>query len=146
MGKYKRLVAAVDFSEVSVAALKQACDLSREFDAELHVVHAVSYTTYELAESASVANIDELIQDELRQAEKKLSEFIDEHLSGDIQVEQHVSPGKPDSRINQVAEDIGADLIVLGTHGRTGLQHLLMGSVAESVLRGAKVPVMCIKG
>ncbi|MEE9552482.1 MAG: universal stress protein, partial [Gammaproteobacteria bacterium] len=79
------------------------------------------------------------------EAKKNLDEFIKNHVSNGISVSTSISTGDPHNEINQAAKELNADMIVMGTHGRTGLSHLVMGSVAENVLRHATVPVMSIR-
>jgi universal stress protein A len=89
--------------------------------------------------------IEEMHQTELAEAKLKLEKFVKDHTSSDDEVEQHLRSGEPAAELNPMAIEIAADIIVIGTHGRTGLKHLLMGSVAESILRSADVPVLCVR-
>ena len=92
------------------------------------------------------AVVEELHAREVEDAEKNLARFLGENIDAATQVESSVRSGEPATEINRAAVDSRADLIVVGTHGRTGLSHLLMGSVAENVLREAPVPVLCVRG
>ena len=143
MHKYKNILVPVDFSDVSAKALMVALDFAAVMDAGITVIHAVSMAAVSLpVEGVPVYN-DEMIGEELGKARKELEDFLREHI-GTAKVSQTVCFGEPTSEVNNYAEEHNVDLIVMGTHGRTGLLHLLMGSVAESVLRHARVPVLCV--
>lgn len=145
MADYKTILAAVDFSDVSAGALRVAADLSRRLGAQLKVVHVVQPQPVPLPLEGSAIYMDEVQSWQLEEAEKSLAAFIQEHCApGSVSVTK-VRSGVAATEISAAAVDIGADLIVLGTHGRSGLKHLLMGSIAESVLRVAPVPVLCVR-
>jgi nucleotide-binding universal stress UspA family protein len=145
MADYKTILVAVDFSEVSAGALRVAVDLSRRLGAQLKVVHVVQPQPVPLPLEGSAIYMDEVQSWQLEEAEKSLAKFIqDQSKPGEVSVTK-VRAGVAATEISQAAVDIGADLIVLGTHGRSGLKHLLMGSIAESVLRVAPVPVLCVR-
>lgn len=143
MRNYKNILVPVDFSEVSARALIVAMEFAAVMDAEITVLHAVSMAAVSLPVDGVPVYNNEMIEEQLGEARKALDEFLREHI-GAAQVSQNVCFGEPTSEVNNFAEEHNADLIVMGTHGRTGLLHLLMGSVAESVLRRARVPVLCV--
>ena len=145
MADYKTMLVAVDFSEVSAAALKVAIDLARRLGAQLKVVHVVQPQPVPLPLEGSAIYMDEVQSWQLDEAEKSLAKFIEDHSEPGVVSVTKVRSGVAATEISQAAVDIGADLIVLGTHGRSGLKHLLMGSIAESVLRVAPVPVLCVR-
>jgi nucleotide-binding universal stress UspA family protein len=76
---------------------------------------------------------------------RRLEDFIERHVGKDRKVIPAVRVGQPEQEILRFAEDEGVDLIVMATHGWTGLQHLLLGSVAEKIVRHARVPVLTVK-
>jgi nucleotide-binding universal stress UspA family protein len=86
---------------------------------------------------------DKMIEEGLDEAREKLENYLREHI-GAAQLTQAVVFGEPTSEVNIYAVENAVDMIIMGTHGRTGLLHLLLGSVAESVLRHASVPVLCV--
>jgi universal stress protein A len=120
-----------DFSDSSAHALALACSLAREHGARLIVLHVVPTT--------------------LAQEKKGFGEEIGTELEQlaipdkALQVERRLLEGDPATRILEVAKETGCDLIALGTHGRSGLSRLLMGSVAEQVVRLARCPVLTLK-
>jgi nucleotide-binding universal stress UspA family protein len=136
---YKVLI-AVAFDATAESALHEGIRLASERPgAELHVVHVVSNAGYLTPEDLLTA-----ADRGLAEAPALLRERIERvwQSSSEIQVGGHIRPGPPAETILQVAIDISADVIVLGTHARKGLQKLLIGSVAEQVLRGAHCPVL----
>ena len=143
MSKVKKILVPVDFSDVSAKALKVALDLASEMQAEVTVLYSVSMSAVSLPVDGVPVFNDEMINEELGQAKKHLAEFLRD-IPGTAKVTQAVCFGEPTSEVNNYAQENGADMIVMGTHGRTGLVHLLMGSVAESVLRHARIPVLCV--
>ena len=145
MNNVKRILVAVDFSPVSANALRHAASLARQLDASLDVFNALQLTDIEFLVNASAEHEQEVIQSSLEKRKAELSKFVGQNAAGLKDVKESVLPGSPIELVNEVAKKNHADLIVIGTHGRTGLKHLLVGSVAESVLRQADVPVVCIR-
>ncbi|MBK7951819.1 MAG: universal stress protein [Deltaproteobacteria bacterium] len=147
MDHFDRIVAAYDFSPNALHALAVAETLATKLGAELHVVHVVpeprlAYPTIELGSFAPP-----LIPESVR---KEALETLDEetaHLRRGVhRVRTHVLEGSAvDVALADFIREIGADLLVMGTHGRTGLAHLLMGSVAERTLRRATCPVLTVR-
>ena len=84
-------------------------------------------------------------QSEMEEAKVKLEKFIKDHTTIEDEVEQHLRSGEPAAEVNPLVKELEADMIVIGTRGKTGLKHLLLGSVAESILRSADVPVLCVR-
>ncbi len=143
MNQINKILVAVDFSDVSVKALQLAVEVSEKLGSELEVVHAVPMSAVKLPQNGVEQFNDEMIKDSLNEAMKKMEEFVGEHVSDSARLTLKPLFGEPTSEINIYAEANNFDLLVMGTHGRTGISHLLMGSVAESVLRNAKIPVLC---
>jgi universal stress protein A len=129
-----------DFSEHSRFAFQTACLLAHECGARLIILHVV-----EPAVTISGATALPLIADELpvADADKHLHRLLPS--DPDLVVEYELEVGYPAETIVSVARERGVDLIVMGTHGRRGPGHLLMGSVAEQVLREATCPVLTLK-
>ena len=143
MLRVHRILCPVDFSLHSEAAATFAAALARKFGAELHVVHAWQMPVYAFPDGGVILGPDVVAQvtDDLQ---KNLDALAARHATDGLVVKKHLLQGIPDREIVRVADEVGADWIVIGTHGRTGLSHLLLGSVAERVVRTAKVPVWTI--
>lgn len=145
MSRYKEILVAVDFSDTSIRALQVARDIGTRLNAKLHIVHFVPMRVMDMGMEGGVDFIEEMHQKELEESREKLASFLQEHTTAEDEVQQYTKSGEPSAEINTMAEETGAELIVIGTHGRTGLKHLLLGSVAESILRIADVPVLCVR-
>ncbi len=145
MSRYKQILVAVDFSDTSIRALQVARDIGTRLNANLHVVHFVPMRVMDMGMEGGVDFIEEMHQKDLEESCEKLAAFVQEHTTAEDDVHQYTKSGEPSAEINTMAEETEAELIVIGTHGRTGLKHLLLGSVAESILRVADAPVLCVR-
>jgi nucleotide-binding universal stress UspA family protein len=128
-----------DFSERSQCALRLAAALARDYGARLIVLHVTAPPVAVYGEVAVLPAGDEdntRLEGELRQIRVP---------DRNVRLEHQLQTGDPVTEILAVAESASADLIVMGTHGRTGLARLLMGSVAEHVLRQARCPVLTVR-
>jgi nucleotide-binding universal stress UspA family protein len=134
------ILVPTDFSERAKHAFHMAAALARDHRAALTVLHVREIPALPFAEFGAVPPVDLPTREELM---KKLEEF--EPADESIDVEFVVADGEPGEEIVRVASERHCDLIVMGTHGRTGLSRLLMGSVAERVMRRAPCPVLTLK-
>jgi nucleotide-binding universal stress UspA family protein len=130
-----------DFSPHSHAAFQLACSLARDYAARLIVLHVVNPPIAALGGMAAVPPIAEEYGQ--RKAEEKLYHLQSPYAA--VRIEQRLAQGDAAEEILRLAEEIPCDFIVLGTHGRTGVGRLLLGSVAERVLRKAACPVLTVK-
>jgi nucleotide-binding universal stress UspA family protein len=138
----KAVLHPTDFSEHSDYALRLAGSLARDHEARLIVLHVVVTLGPELVSYGEA--VSELQPEGYRQ--KLWEELRRVRLPDpDVLVEYQLAEGDPAEEIIRAAQDTGAELIVMATHGRTGLQRLLMGSVAEQVMRKAVCPVLTVK-
>ena len=130
-----RILCPIDFSDSSHAALRTACDLARRFGAQIDLLHVIEpLPTSELMVAQPYDYPLERVRGELSR--------LPPSDMGPQPVRRAVKIGYPADVIIACAREIDADLIVLGTHGRTGLTHLLLGSVAERVVQRAPCPVL----
>lgn len=146
MSKFQRILAAVDFSEVSVGALATALNLAGALGADVRILHVVPEQCTALPLEGGAMYVEDIDSGLLKQARQDLARFLEQHASSSAELNFEVKAGEPAAEINRDAHGWHADMIVLGTHGRSGISHLLMGSVAERVLREASVPVLCVRG
>lgn len=147
MSDYRTFVVPYDFSVHARGALVVATDLARRLSADLHLVHVVQPPAYLYAYGGVGAALPPSAVTGIReQAAKSLRDVVDGIRDFPGKIEPHVVEG---SGIAQVlcdcAERLAADLLVMGTHGRTGLAHVFIGSVAERTLRGAPCPVLTVR-
>ncbi len=142
---FKTILFATDFSEGSDFAFKSALSLARKFDSKLLIVHIINEPVDLRGFYVPHISFDKLEEEIEQGAEKLMEKFCRTHLEDFSHYETFVLPGIPYDEIIKTAVQFNADLIVLGTHGRTGLDHVLFGSTAEKVVRKSPVPVMTIR-
>ncbi|UCF68574.1 MAG: universal stress protein [Acidobacteriota bacterium] len=146
MPRWKTILAPVDFSEPSRHGVAMARDLALESRARLVLLHVVVDAVPAPLPDLGGFSYGELVRALEEQAKKELPEFFPEADRGGLaDVSFRVELGMPHAEIARVAEEEAADLIVISTHGRTGAMHLLIGSVAERVVRTAGCPVLVVK-
>src|SRR5210317_1948135 len=142
---FKTILFATDFSEGSDFAFQSALSLARKFDSKLIVAHIINEPVDLRGFYVPHISFDKLEEEIEQGAEKLMEKFCRKHLQDSDDYESHVFPGIPYDEIISKAQALNADLIVLGTHGRTGLDHVLFGSTAEKVVRKSPIPVMTIR-
>ena len=146
-----RILVPVDFSAHSERALRYATTLANRFNATMEVLHVVEdpFVSGAWSPEAVAPNIPELLDDLVAAARGKLDEMkaaaIAKGARFKTTVLTTVVSGRPADSITDYAQTERFDLIVMGTHGRTGLSHVLLGSVAERVVRTAPCPVMTVR-
>jgi universal stress protein A len=144
MVKIEGVLVPVDFSKQSVLAAKFAASLAQEYKTKLYVLHV--RTPLSIFAEQAISNYQEIDLKAEEQARAEITKIIPQAVKELIQVEEIVEPGTPvHHRIVTKAEQLGVDLIVIATHGRTGLSHVLLGSVAEHVIRYAPCPVFVVR-
>jgi universal stress protein A len=141
----RQILAPTDFSEFSKQAIESAFALAQTFGAKLLLLHVVELPAYPVEGFVPSTMGTTLIDDLQRQASLDLAQVLPEPPNATVEVSRQVVVGIPYRKIVEVAEAAKADLIVVATHGRTGLSHLVMGSVAERVVRTAPCPVLTIR-
>ncbi len=141
MSGYQKVLLAVDLTEESTPVADQAVTLAKAYDAELLIVHVIEPLSMAYGGDVpmDLSSVQEQIQE---QAKSHLSEFASG--LGVPPERQHLIFGRPESEIHRVAEEQGADLIVVGSHGRHGLA-LLLGSTANGVLHGSPCDVLAVR-
>ena len=141
---WKRICCPIDFSDASRAAMEVAADLARRNAGELTLLHAYPIPGYTFPDGSVVAS-PKMMQDLADQAARHLDEWRAEaEKLGAPRVAALTAVGEPAAEIVALAAEQKFELLVLGTHGRTGLEHALMGSVAERVVRRARCPVLTV--
>jgi|SRR5262245_4506396 len=142
---FKKLLVATDFSEPSVAARRVAVELARRLGAELEIVHVEEPLPAYAFSEGPLPDLPQL-QEEVRiWAERELEQQAKEAQAAGVSVTTAVLLGTPANTIVETARTDGADLIVVGSHGRTGLERVLLGSVAERIVRNAACPVLTVR-
>jgi len=143
---FKKILVPTDFSSASDAAFRYAREIAARFGASVHLLHVIEEPMVAGALGTEVFLPDAQIHEQLRvDAERQIEERLPAPLRARLKGTTEIALGPTASTIVNVAEDCGADLIVLGSHGRTGMAHLLLGSVAETVVRKAPCPVLTVR-
>lgn len=141
----RRILHPTDFSQNARTAQAYACQLAEQNAAELHLLHVLPDPGYMLAQPEIGIGVPYAYWEDLRPAiERKLAEVLEPERKTKLKVVTALRKGSPFSEIIRYAQEQSVDLIVMGTHGRTGLSHLIIGSVAENVVRKAKCPVLTV--
>ena len=142
---FKKIVVGTDFSEPAEMAWRAATELARRLSAELVVIHVEEpLPAYAFTEGA--LPMLPRLQDEVRTwAEGELATRAEHARAEGLSISTAVLIGTPADALVEAAQSQGADLIVVGTHGRTGLERVIIGSVAERVVRAAHCPVLTVK-
>jgi nucleotide-binding universal stress UspA family protein len=141
----RRILVPVDFSEHSRDALRYAVDLGSVFDAELVLIHVVESMAYPADLGYALAPIPQLERELTERGKAELERLARETVGGKLAVRLHVPAGRPFVEIIKAAREFEADLIVIATHGHTGVEHILFGSTAEKVVRKAPCPVLVVR-
>ena len=136
MAMLKSILAPTDFSDLSANGVRYACQLARDMGAALIIFNVV------VLDESNAVN-----KREIEQHKKRLEEFVAEKVADagvGLKVRQMVDAGQPFAAIVDCAEKEGVDLIVMSSHGRSGLSRMLIGSVTDKILRGGRCPVLVV--
>jgi nucleotide-binding universal stress UspA family protein len=148
MFNIKNILLPTDFSSLSLSAASYAVDIAEQYKAKVHLLYVLEKTPPILAIRSLDLSEEKIIKSMEEEAKKSLENVtikVKKHAKTEgFVVEQVLRKGLEYEEINKYAEEKKIDLIVIATHGRTGLLHTLLGSVAEKVIRYAKRPVLVI--
>ena len=143
--RLKAILVPVDFSAFSDRAQDYAVAFARVFHAELVLLHVVEPMVYPENYVAIPSVTDDINQSLLQAAEERLAAQQKRIEAEGVRVRAITRLGRPFMEIAEAARELGVDLIILGTHGYTGLKHVLLGSTAERVVRHAPCPVLTFR-
>ena len=142
MAAYSRILLAVDFTPVTDTVTRQAMELCQVFKARLSLVHVVEFTQIDLSNDLVLPQELEIDQERMKQARQRLEELAQN--TGVDKSECFVRQGSTRREILRLAKELNTNLIVIGSHGREGIQRLL-GSTANAVLHGAPCDVLAVR-
>ena len=145
MKPFTKILTAVDFSENSECAFYYALTLARQFNAELTIMHVINEPVDLRGFYVPHISFEQLEKEIEESAVKMMEEFCSSKMGTYTDYKTSIVTGIPADEITSAAGKIGASLIVLGTHGRTGLDRILFGSTAERVVRSADCPVLTVR-
>jgi nucleotide-binding universal stress UspA family protein len=141
----RRILVPTDFSKSSRNALTYGAAFATRFGAELYLLHVVQDLALFIPEAVMVPPVVPPVEQFVSAARQALERALGELPLPDVRVTPEVVEGAPFEEIIRFARERDIDLIVMGTHGHTGLAHILMGSVAEKVVRRAPCPVLTVR-
>lgn len=141
---FKKILCPVDFSKFTEEVIVYAADIAKQYGAELHVLHVIPNLTYftpyeSFLTPENLVAVEKNIQNEVERDFGKILKHVD------MEIKKVVKTGVAFVEIIEYAKSEGIDLIVMGTHGRSGIEHILIGNVAEKVVRKSPCPVMTIR-
>ncbi len=139
----KKILCPIDHSDGSKEALKYAVSFAMKNEAKLYLLHVIDIRSFD--ESIDTMAMQIPNDETIKQLKTKLLECIPEEIRSDMQIEALVVQGIPFAEIISIAKGNNVDMIVMGTHGRTGLAHIMIGSVSEKVVRKAHCPVLTVR-
>lgn len=145
MKPFERILTAIDFSENSEYAFDYALTLAKRFDAELVVMHVINEPVDLRGFYVPHISFEQLEKEIEEGAFKMMDKFCRSRVGDFTNFKTSIVSGTPYEEIIRKADETGASLIVMGTHGRRGLDHLIFGSTAERVVRSSSCPVLTIR-
>ncbi|MCP4752677.1 MAG: universal stress protein [Proteobacteria bacterium] len=145
MARIRNILAPTDCSNVSKEAVLIAMELATAFKANLTVLNVTSPPNFIDTVFDTKGVYQQMVEEVMSRAEKRFGEFWESIGLPEVEADLVQKQGDPFSEITRYVDENNQDLIVMGTHGRTGLMHVMMGSVAEKVVRYSPVPVLIVK-
>jgi len=144
MIEFKRILYPVDLSESSAKIVPYVQSVAKKFEAKIFILFAARAFEYFTGMYVPYPSISRFEKEVIEGAEKRLYEFVDEHFSEFANTKTVVVAGDASEEIINYIEEHHIDLVIMGTHGRKGMDKILFGSVAERVLKTSPVPVMVV--
>lgn len=145
MFAFKEIVVPTDFSEYSLCAVDYAVGIAAKFESHITLVYVVEPVLQAADLTWTTVDFEELNKSHREMAERELARIAADRVAKGIRCDTAVLFGKPFLEITKYAADRSADMIVIATHGRGAISHLLMGSTAEKIVRKAPCPVLAVK-
>jgi nucleotide-binding universal stress UspA family protein len=145
MLEFRTILFATDFSESSDHAFRYALSMAKRFNARLIIIHVINEPVDLRGFYVPHISFDKLEEEIEEGAQKMMEKFCRTHIRDYDHYESFIMPGIPYEEIIKKGLESSADLIIMATHGRTGLDHVLFGSTAEKVVRKSPIPVMTIR-
>lgn len=141
----QRILVPVDFSRTSNKAYSYARELARSVGAEIHVLHVLDTHYLTGALHIVIEPRDEMVEKWRERSQEKLNRFYQKREKNGFAVHLHMREGRPHEEILKAAEELGADMIVIGSHGWSGVERYIFGNVARKVVKTSNIPVLVIK-
>ena len=141
---FNHVLIPTDGSDPAKPAVEMALDLAETHDAKLHVLFIVDQPTSVSGMGEGFSGLDDLLDTLEERGHEATRAIVEQARERDIETTAAVRRGNPHDDILSYAEDNGIDVIVMGTHGRTGVKRALLGSVTENVVRHSEIPVLTV--
>jgi universal stress protein A len=141
----QRILVPIDFSDHSKNALRYAISFAQQFKASIDLIYVVEPTIYPADFSFGQIGFPNVEEELRKHGEDELENLITKEVGGKVVSYKAVRTGKPFYEINQYAQERDIDLIIIATHGHSGMEHILFGSTAEKVVRKAPCPVLVVR-
>lgn len=141
----KKVLVPIDFSDYSKSALKYAVNFAKSFEAEMCLVYVVEPVIYPPDFSMGQIAMPSINTDWDDRAREELAKLAKTEIPSDVKVKTIIKTGKPFVEIIETAKEENIDLIIIATHGHSGVEHILFGSTAEKVVRKAPCPVLTLR-
>lgn len=145
MREIKKILFPIDFSENSNQIADYVLYFARKFDATIYIIHVLEGLSSLQGFYIPHISLERLEEDLKKAAEKKMGEFVTKRMKDLKEVKAQVIPGIPHVEIIKMAKENAIDIIIMGTHGWTGFEHVIFGSVAGKVVRNAPCPVLTVR-
>ena len=145
MTSIDKILCPIDFSEHSKVALEHAVSLALRLDADLVVAHVVEPAIYPVAFGTVPMGVSNIEEEAKQLAEESLQEAVDEAVASGVRCSSIVGSGTAALRVCEMVREHGFNLVVMATHGLTGLPHVLLGSTAERIVRDCPCAVFTVK-
>ncbi len=142
---YKKILVPIDFSDFSKSSLKYAVNFAKQFNANLILIYVVEPIIYPPDFSMGQIAIPTTGLEMDKRAVEELNKLAENEIPSDVSKKTIVKTGKPFYEIIDTAKEEDVDLIIISTHGHTGVEHILFGSTAEKVVRKAPCPVLTLR-
>ncbi|MBU0561556.1 MAG: universal stress protein [Bacteroidetes bacterium] len=145
MNEIKKILVPIDFSDYSKNALRYSISFARTFSAEVCLIYVIEPMIYPADFSMGQIAVPPQEINFNNRAKEELEQLAEKEFGPDLNVSVVIKSGKPFVEIIETAAELDIDLIIIATHGHTGVEHLLFGSTAEKVVRKAPCPVLTIR-
>lgn len=141
----KKILVPIDFSDYSKSALKYAVNFAKVFNAEMYLIYVVEPVIYPPDFSMGQIAIPSITIEMDERAKEELTKLAQQEIPSEIKQQIIIKTGKPFVEIIETASEEDIDLIIIATHGHSGVEHILFGSTAEKVVRKAPCPVLTLR-
>jgi nucleotide-binding universal stress UspA family protein len=143
--KIKKVLVPIDFSDYSKSSMKYAADFAKHFKASLILIYVIEPIVYPPDFSMGQIAIPSPGLEMDKRANEELDKLAEKEIPSDVTVKKIIKTGKPFVEIIETAAEEDVDLIIIATHGHSGVEHILFGSTAEKVVRKAPCPVLTLR-